>query len=167
MPEPNLSEPRIVELPSQRTIAVRVQQPMAALDLRSLFDRYMPAISASLAANGLTPQGPSFARYHAYGPDIVDVEMGLPVAAPLPGIRPLQAVGSGQIGTSELPGGSAAMLIHSGSYRTLAKAYDVLHDWIGTQGRHEAPGPWEVYVVAPGAVLKTSDLRTHVYWPVK
>jgi effector-binding domain-containing protein len=166
MTAPTEIDARIVELIRQPTLAVRIQQPMSELDLSVLFDRYMPAVGAKVPETGASMAGAPFGRYHRFGPDIVDVEIGFPVAAWPAGVPALEDCAPGEIGTSELPGGATALLVHRGSYDTLSQAYDGLHDWIHAQGREEGPAPWESYVDDPGSVTDAAALRTEIYWPI-
>ena len=78
MAEPNLADARIVELLPQPTAAIRVQQPMAELDLKSVFDQGLPRVFAGSRRRANSRAGPPFGRYHRFGPDIVDVEAGFP-----------------------------------------------------------------------------------------
>ena len=164
---PNVAEidAQIVELTRQPTLAVRVQQPMSELALGSLFDRYMPAVAQKAGESGASLAGAPFGRYHRFGPDIVDVEIGFPVDAWPAGIPALEDCRSGEIGTSELPGGPAARLTHIGPYSTLSQEYDALHEWIHGQGHDEGPGPWECYV-DDATKVKASQLRTEIFWPI-
>jgi effector-binding domain-containing protein len=166
MPDPAVFDAEIVELTRQPTLAVRVQQQMSELDLASVFDTYLPAAFAKAQELGATMAGAPFGRYHRFGPDIVDVEVGIPVAAWPDGLRPLSEVEPGEIGRSELPAGPTARYVNRGSYDTLKDAYDGLHEWIHGQGRDEGPGPWESYVDDPGTVTDPAQLKTEVYWPV-
>ena len=165
MAEPNLIEARIVELAAQPTVSVRVQQPMAKLDLSKVFDRELPKIIGAIQSAGLAPAGPPFGRYHQFGPDIVDVEAGFPVSGSVPGLSALADAPAGEIGMSELPGGPAATVVLVGPYDGLGQAYEWLHDWIHGQGRDEGTAPWESYASDPGATSQ-EDLRTELYWPL-
>lgn len=156
----------IVALEPQTTAAVRIQQPMAELDLAAAFDRFLPLIGDWLTAQGAEAAGPPFGRYHAFGPDTVDVEIGFPVASRPPGVAPLASLPAGDVGISELPGGPVARTVHRGPYDGLAATYDALHDWIHAQpGYDDGPGPWESYLDDVRQV-DLAAARTEVIWPL-
>jgi effector-binding domain-containing protein len=165
MPDLAQIDAHVVELTRQPTLAVRVQQPMSELDLATLFDRYLPLVGARLGEAGGEMAGSPFGRYHRFGPDVVDVEIGMPIAAWPAGVPALEDCRPGDVGTSELPGGPAATFTHVGSYDGLSQSYDRLHAWIHDQGRDDGPGPWECYVDDPGSV-DAARLRTELFWPL-
>jgi effector-binding domain-containing protein len=90
----------------------------------------------------------------------VDVEIGFPVAGPVPDLEPLAEVAPGEIGAGELSGGETEVTDHIGPYDGLAQTYDRLHSWIHDQGRDDGPGPSESYVDDPGSVEDMASLRT-------
>jgi len=157
---------RIVELQPKPTVAVRVQHPFADLDLGALFDRHLPNVADRLADLGGTPAGPPYGRYHEFGPERADVEIGIPVVAPVANLRPLAECEPGEMGASELPGGRAALTVHEGSYDGLKDTYARLRDWIHAQGHRDGAGPWESYVNDPSEVDDPAQLRTEVVWPL-
>ena len=112
--------------------------------------------------------GAPFARYHAFGPDHVDVEIGIPLVAPIADAPALASLPAGEIEASELPCGPVARTVHRGPYDGLKGAYDALHDWIHEQpGIDDAAGPWESYVDDPTTVADPAQLRTEISWPVQ
>lgn len=159
-------EARTVELTPQPTVAIRIQAQVADLDLGALFGQHLPNIADTLANLGGEAAGAPYGRYHEWGDERADVEIGIPVAAPVANLRPLAESEPGEIGGSELPGGLAAVTVHRGTYDKLPAIYGRLHDWIHAQGFDEGPGPWESYVDDPEEVDDPSQLRTEVVWPL-
>ena len=164
MPERTDEQPRIVELTARPTIAVRVHG--TADQIAAMFGDNLPRVFARVSATGATLASPAFGRYHEFSPENVDVEIGVGVNAVPEGLTPLAECELGEVGASELPGGTAAIATHLGPYNTLSRTYDRLHEWIHEQGRGEGPGPWESYVDDPAVVRDHSLLRTDVVWPL-
>ena len=78
MPDLAQIDARIVQLTRQPTLAVRVQRPIPEMDLAALFDRYLPLVGARIREAGAATAGAPFGRYHRFGPELVDVEIGRP-----------------------------------------------------------------------------------------
>ena len=78
------------------TIAVRLETTVDRLS--EVFDKEMPRIGAVLSDVGGQMAGPPFARYHHYGPDRVDVEVGAPIAFVTAGLQPISGKPDGIIG---------------------------------------------------------------------
>jgi effector-binding domain-containing protein len=163
-PEATVSEPRLVNLQSQPALAVRLVRPMAELDIGALFGEHLGRVFQHIGASGLGTSGPPYARYFTFGPDICDMEIGVPVAS-LGTVTPAPA-GTEDVGATELPSGHVPMVEHQGPYPTLGQAYARLEAWFSETGRSAGSGPWESYLNSPADVFDHSELRTDVYWPL-
>jgi effector-binding domain-containing protein len=163
-PSATVSEPRLGTLNAQPALAVRLVRPMADLDIGGLFGEHLGRVFQTIGASGLGPSGGPYARYFTFGPDICDMEIGVPVASL--GSVTAAAAGSEEVGAAELPGGEIVMVEHQGPYPTLGEAYARLEAWFGETGRTAGSGPWESYLNSPADVFDHSELRTDVYWPL-
>ncbi len=152
--------------PELPTVALRVQRPMQGLDLGELFGEQMTLLATHLAAQAQTTAGPPYARYHEFGPERADVEIGVPVEQPASGLADLSAVAPGEPGRSALPGGRRVVYLHAGPYPELGHAYAVLEGWLADQREQSAGPPWESYLVDPAGVDDPADLLTEVCWPL-
>lgn len=102
--------------------------------------------------------GQPFTRYLSWGPALVSIESGLPVAIPV--------AGEGNVLAEMLPGGRAAVTTHSGSYEQLIDAHMAVELWIEENAHRAAGAPWEVYVTDPTDHPDPKDWRTDVFWPI-
>jgi AraC family transcriptional regulator len=89
---------------------------------------------------GIAMMGPPITRYTSWGPAMVTIQAGLPVA---PG-----AEGEG------------------GPYDGLADAHAAVERWIDDNGLEPAGGPWEVYLTDPGEVPSPAEWKTEIVWPL-
>lgn len=159
-------EPGLRELAAQPTVAVRVRRPMATVDVGALVDHHLPGIAALTPALGVGLAGPPYVRYHDWGDEVADLELGFPVDREADGLPPLEACADGEPGRASLPGGTCAVIVHVGPYPELPVSWGRLQAWVWDQGLEPAGPPWESYLdnadlVDPGAV------RTEVIRPLR
>jgi len=159
------TEPRVIDVEPQPAVSVRVTLPMEGLDLGALYGKSFPLVARTVGEHGGAAAGAPFGLYHQWGPDVVDVEVGFPVAGSVNGLPALADAPPGEPGNSSLPGGRVVMATHVGPYSGLADANAKLHAWIESEGLEIAGGLWESYVDDPGATPE-SELRTEIFWPV-
>ena len=107
---------------------------------------------------GFAVAGHPYTRYLSVGPGLMDIEVGLPLAA--------AAESQGDVQAGVLPGGPAVVAVHAGPYEQLTETYAAVERWMQTNGLRPAGPPWEWYTTDPSEHPDPADWRTEVYWPV-
>ena len=131
----------IKQLEQQHTATIRVEH---VDDVGRALGDVLPVIFGHLAAQGVRPTSPPFARFHGGTAGDWDMEAGVGVPAPI--------AGADRIKAGTLPAGRAAVAWHLGAYDTLADAWMRLRAEAEAIGLQAAGGPWEVYSSDPGEV---------------
>ncbi len=153
---------------SMLSVTLTPLEPQPALIIRSRIPR--TAIAATIGASlgrivpyalgaGATFTGQPFARYPDFGPGMITIEVGMPLASPVPGKDDIEAY--------TLPAGLTAVAVHGGAYEQMPATYAALEQWLGAQGRTPNGAPWEVYVSDPAEHPDSADWRTEIRWPVR
>jgi effector-binding domain-containing protein len=154
----------IRQLTAQPTVCARLSAPSSAIG--ELFGRILGEVFHALGAAGMAPAGAPYGRYYDYGPESMDVEIGVPVVAPPPGMPAVGEVPPGTVGAGVLPGVPAAVAVHVGRYDGLGAIYAALEQWMQSHGHHATGAPWESYIDDPGDMSDMSAVRTEVLWPI-
>jgi AraC family transcriptional regulator len=144
------------ELTAQHTLVARLRPARHELSqaiAQGVGKVYMYALEA-----GIPLAGHPFTRYLSTGPGILDIEVGFHVPAAAPG--------RGEVEAGQLPGGSAAVAVHAGSYEQLGETYAAAERWMEQNGIRPGAAPWEWYVTDPAEHPDSSDWRTQVFWPI-
>lgn len=137
----------ISQLEPQAVVSIRGTVPIAQLG-PALGDRLQTLIDY-LQRQAVQSAGPPFVRYHSFGDDLTDFELGLPVAQPV--------AGDGPISAGSLPGGAAICTWHIGAHDRLGEAYARLQSWLAQHGRAPAGPGWEIYCWIDPAQSPTPD----------
>lgn len=146
----------IISLEAQPALLTRFRARPENLGQKFL--ELLPQILEVVLATDGEMAGAPFARYlDVSGPEL-DVEVGLPIVAPVPG--------KGNVICKPLPAGPAAVTWHIGSYEELGNAHAALAEWARANGRTAAGGSWEVYISDPSDDDDPSGWRTKVVLPL-
>jgi len=152
------------QLEPQPVLSIRAT--VQIVDLVQAQDDRLRALSSYLQQCGAQLAGPPFMRYHTFTQTETDLELGIPVVAPI--------AGEGRIAAGELSGGPAISTWHIGAHDRLAEAYARMQAWLKEHGREPAGAPWEVYYwIDPtqyrGAATwpDSSSWRTQLIQPIK
>lgn len=151
-----MTEISITEHDEQPTAGVRERVPMS--ELTAFFSRAFQDTMAALQAQGAQPIGPPFGKYYGSPTDVVDVEAGFPVAAP---IAP-----AGSVTPGTLPAGKTVEAVHVGPYDTMTTTYAELERYFRDAGLTPGTVMWESYLSDPEAEPDPATWRTRICWPV-
>ncbi|HEU5158434.1 MAG TPA: GyrI-like domain-containing protein [Streptosporangiaceae bacterium] len=143
-------------LPQRLTLIERAHLDIT--DVAGWLQRVYQEVFSYIASRDVVVTGPPFGRY-TFHDGTVDVEAGVPVAAPV--------AAGGHLVMSVLPPTKAAVTCHIGPYERLIDAYEALEKWIHDHG-FERNGPhWEVYLTDPLCQPDAERWRTVVIMPYR
>lgn len=108
--------------------------------------------------SGAAFAGQPFTRYIDWGPGMITIQAGMPIAAP--------GRSQGEVRAEMLPGGFAATTVHRGAYDRLSEAHAAVQVWLEEQGLKSGGAPWEVYVTDPADYPNPADWKTEIFWPI-
>jgi effector-binding domain-containing protein len=145
----------VQQQPAQPALVIRTRA--AVQELPQVFDAAYGALMQYLGALGEQPTGMPFAAYHNMDMQALDLEIGFPVARPLPGKDTIQP--------GELPAGKWARVLHVGPYDQCRTAYDALSAWIAEQGYRPTGVAYEAYCSEPGT--PPQEIRTWIMFPLE
>lgn len=149
----------------QFEIAEKQEQPVlfirtvtAAANLPQEIGRAYGAIAQYMAEIGQPPQEAPYTVYYNMDMEHLDVEMGFPVAQPLPG--------KGEIKAGSISPGKQASCVYHGPYSGMGPAYEALTAKAAQSGNIPTGVYYEFYYNAPGEV-PDSELLTKIMFPLK
>ena len=123
---------REVEAPGQPTAVVAEATTWDVFP--TVWPRLLETVWAAVRSNSeITPNR----NVMLYKDDVPNVEIGVEVGVPIPDL--------GQVVSSSLPAGRAAMTTHHGSYADLDSAHRAVIEWCAGQGLQRIGPRWEVY----------------------
>ena len=150
------------ELTTQPVLVVRRRVRRA--DIAATIAAELPKVFLYAQQRGIAIAGYPITRYLETSVGLVTLETGMRVTPHSGGWT--AGEGEGDVVAETLPGGLAAVTIHSGPYDQLQAAYAALEEWIAANGLHTAGAPWEAYLNDPADYPNPQDWKTEVCWPV-
>src|SRR6185437_2225745 len=149
------------ELAPQPVLIVR--RRVRRSDIARTLAEQLGRIFQHLHSSGAVIAGQPFTRYLEWGPGVLTLEIGLPIAHPSKeGCEP-----AGDIRADTLPGGQVAATTHMGAYEKLNEAHAAVQVWMEENNLRAAGAPWEVYVSDPADVPDPANWRTDIFWPLE
>lgn len=151
-----LDTPQILDLPLQHTASIHLTVPRSAI--RKEMGPAIEELLRTLGEQSITPAGPVFSHHLRMDPASFDIEVGVPVEAPVSD--------SGRVRSGHIPASQVVRSTYSGPYEGLYDAWSELNDWIRAQGLTMAPNLWEVYLRGPESGEDSSAWRTELNRPI-
>jgi len=150
------------ELATQPVLVVRRRVRRA--EIAATVAAELPKVFRHAQQRGIAIAGYPITRYLETSVGLVTLETGMRVTAHSGEWTADE--GEGDVLADTLPGGPAAVTIHSGPYEHLQAAYAALEEWIAANGFYAAGAPWEAYLNDPADHSNPQDWKTEVCWPV-
>lgn len=132
---------------------------LSATEIGPWLGKAFKEVASYLERKGAGPAGMPFARYHPTGEQRFEVEAGFPASTP--------TSGEGEVEPSDLPGGLAAVTVHTGSYESIGPVYEALRVWVQEHGGEPVGDAWEVYLTEPDTEPEAFKQRTEVVQPYR
>jgi effector-binding domain-containing protein len=151
-----IEEPRITKLDATATAYIHLTIPRT--DMPRVMGPAIEEIMSTVDGQDVEVTGAVFAHHLRMDPKTFDVEIGVPVSAP---IAP-----SGRVEAGHRPDTRVAQTVHYGPYEGLPEAWGRFHDWVENSGHEWAPDIWECYLVHPDADPDPANWRTELNRPL-
>jgi len=158
--EPNMSIEPIQIHHNESVPAAVIHLEIARTEMQKEFPRALHEILDALAAQGLAPAGPLFARHFRFLPESFDFQLGFPVTVPPGGS--LEA--SGRMVAEELPAVQVVRTVHHGAYEGLPNAWEAFEKRIREAEMTVADEFRERYLVGPESGPDPAGWRTELSW---
>lgn len=142
---------KVIERERQPVLSIRLRTPYQDLP-KAIGDSYQK-IFGYFQDIGAMPTGQPFVGYFNMDMDDLDVEIGYPALAELPGV--------GLIMQSEIPAGRYASMVYTGPYSRLKEAYRELSEWIEKNQLKSNFRAYEIYLNDP-QVTSEDKLETKI-----
>ncbi|MDD4767791.1 MAG: GyrI-like domain-containing protein, partial [Desulfotomaculaceae bacterium] len=144
------------EQEAQPVLFIRARTALEGLPL--LIGESYRKIAEYLAELGRQPANAPYTAYYNLDMQDLDVEMGFPVAGPLPG--------KGEVKAGEVPAGRYVSCMFKGPYNQMEPVYNEMNKWMQENNLEPTGIAYEYYYNGPQDVPE-SELLTRISLPVK
>jgi effector-binding domain-containing protein len=141
-----------IEMEPQPTAVIRAEVGLEGI--AEFLGGAFAEVVTTLAEQGLSPDGPPFARYEQV-PGGFRIEAGFPSSAE---VEPV-----GRVERAAHPGGHVLVVLHRGPYGEVDRAYAAAERWMVDNEWEPAGEPWEAYLDGP----EVAEPRTVVHIPAR
>lgn len=152
---PRVSDINLLHKREQPVLCIRATTPVMSLPM--LIGESYGKMAAYLAELGEAVSDMPYVAYFNKDMNALDVEIGFPVARPLPAKNGIEA--------GIVPESLVAFCIYRGAYSDMVQAYGELHEWITRSGYATTGAAYEHYFNGPD--FPESELLTMIAMPVK
>ena len=152
---PRISNIELLNSIEQPALTIRTQASVGELPM--VIGQGFGRLAAYLGSLGEHLSGMPFVAYHNMDMSNLDVELGFPVASPLPGNE--------DILYAPVPGGLRTFCMYLGPYSGMKTAYDDMTAWISARGFIPVGTAYEYYFNGPE--YPEEQLLTQIVMPLK
>jgi effector-binding domain-containing protein len=150
-----IDTPQITQTEARVAAVIRITVPRQ--EIRNVMGPAMSELQSTVAAQGVTPDGPMFSHHLRMDPDTFDLELGLPVPSVVQG---------GRVQPGGLPAATVARTTYYGAFEGLPGAWGELHAWMRANGHEPGGDLWESYVTGPETDPDPATWRTELTQPL-
>ncbi len=136
---PLISEINLLQKPEQAILSIRFRTPVEKLPMH-IGESYAK-IAAYMGDVGIHPSGDPFVAYHNMDMQDLDVEIGFPVASPIPGKEDIRSC--------SIPAGLFIFAMYQGPYEQMKDAYDEIGKYIEQNKLVPSGVAYEIYYNGP------------------
>ena len=151
-----LDNPEVVQTDEQLTAVIHLT--ISRAEISNIMGLAIAEVMSTMAAQGITPDGPCFS-YHLKRPsDIFDFEVGFPVNRPI--------TSAGRVKMSKLPAARIVRTTYHGGYEGLGAAWGEFCAWVDANGFSAQDSLWECYISGPESSPDPAMWRTELNRPL-
>lgn len=144
----------VIERTDVKTMCIRTHSPVE--NLKNILGASYGAIAQHIMAHGGQIIDAPYVAYFNLDMSNLDLEIGFPVAAPLPTTN--------DIANGTLPGGKYVCSLYTGPYEEMVEAYDAINKFMEEKQLQPTGTAYEFYLNGPET--PPAELQTRIEFPL-